>query len=135
MTAGALDTSRLGELVDGYCRRVYPAVLAQHETSSVCSPLGIWLLLAACASGADHAERAALEEALGCPAEEATMFLSAFMEHPPTALGSATALWVGDEKLGSRFEEWAATLPDEVERGKVPARKARMTGRAGTPSG
>jgi Serpin (serine protease inhibitor) len=123
MTPGALDTSRLVECVDGYCRRVYPAVLAQHERSSICSPLGIWLLLAALASAADEADRAVLEEALGCPAEEATTLLSAFMEHPPSALGSALALWVSDEKPGPRFEEWSLTLPEEVERGGIPSQE------------
>ena len=56
-TAQATATGqRLGALIDGYSRRVYPAVLEQHADASVSSPLGVWLLLAACASGAggDH---------------------------------------------------------------------------------
>ena len=48
-------------LVDAYARRVYPAVLAHHDAESVSSPLGIWLLLAACvgaAGGEDRSQRA-----------------------------------------------------------------------------
>jgi hypothetical protein len=37
---------RVAELVDGYARRVHPAVLEQHGGRSVCSPLGVWLLQA-----------------------------------------------------------------------------------------
>jgi hypothetical protein len=52
---------RVGELVDGYARRVHPAVLEQHDGGSVSSPLGVWLLLAACATGAQEVDREALE--------------------------------------------------------------------------
>src|SRR5205807_1914033 len=40
--------SRLGAVVDRYAQRVYPAVLDQEQDEFVCSPLGVWLLLAAC---------------------------------------------------------------------------------------
>jgi hypothetical protein len=46
-------------VVDAYSPRVYPAVLEQHAAQSVCSPLGVWLLLAACVTGAGAEERAA----------------------------------------------------------------------------
>src|SRR5262249_4556606 len=86
--------TRLVELVDAYFRRVYPAVLAQHDGASVSSPLGVWLLLAACATAAQGENRTALEDVLGCGAEEAGALLRAFMGSPPPALNAATAVWV-----------------------------------------
>ena len=93
---------RLPGLVAGYARRVSPAVLDQHQAGSVSSALGVWLLLAACAAAAQGSDRAALEEALGCSAEEAARLLAAFMADPPDALKAAIALWVAvDDATGS----------------------------------
>ena len=65
------SVGRLAALVGSYARRVSPAVLEQQRGGSVSSALGVWLLLAACAPAARGADRAALEEALGCSADEA----------------------------------------------------------------
>jgi hypothetical protein len=110
-------------LVDRYARRVYPAVLEQHGGASVSSPLGVWLLLAACVSAAEGEDRAALEYALGCSAREANELLGMFMAAPPPALKAAIAVWV---KAGDATEElaaWVRGLPSGVESGFMPTRQ------------
>jgi hypothetical protein len=111
----------LPTLVDVYCRRVTPAVLEQHQNGSVSSPLGIWLLLSACASAAVGSELEQLEEVLGCPASEATSLLAQFLEAPPPALHTALALWVSSTEQTSALVEWSAGLPGNVERGPMPS--------------
>jgi Serpin (serine protease inhibitor) len=107
-------------LVDTYCRRVTPAVLEQHQNSSVSSPLGIWLLLAACVTAATGSELQELEEVLGCSASEAASLLARFLEAPPPALHTALALWVRSSDRTTRLVEWSAGLPPSVERGPIP---------------
>lgn len=97
---------RVAELVDGYARRVHPAVLEQHGGGSVCSPLGVWLLLAACATGAQGDDREALELALGCSAEEAGELLALVMADPPPALKAAIAVWVGAADASADLAAW-----------------------------
>src|ERR1700756_2303850 len=87
-------SERVAALVDAYARRVYPAVFEQHPGASVSSPLGVWLLLAACATGAHGQHLTALEQAIGCSAAEADELLNAFMASPPEALKAAIAVWV-----------------------------------------
>lgn len=111
---------RMAELVDGYARRVYASVLAQHQSESVSSPLGVWLLLAACVTGAVGDDRGALEEALGCSADEAGELLDAFMSSPPEALKAAIAVWVAVPDATSHLAEWARGLPSAVESGFMP---------------
>jgi hypothetical protein len=108
-------------LVDAYARRICPAVLEQHAEDSVCAPLGVWLLLAACASGTAGAERVALEEALGCSASQAADLLAGFLDAPPAALRSAMALWVRSVDRSTPLVAWSATLPAAIERGPVPS--------------
>jgi Serpin (serine protease inhibitor) len=115
------DSERLASLVDTYARRVGRAVLEQHAGSSVSSPLGVWLLLAACVSGAGGEHRSALEEALGCPAEEAGALLTAFLASPPPALNAAIAVWVRVADSTPQLAEWARGLPPAVESGFMPA--------------
>ena len=112
--------ARLRGLVDAYSRRVSPAVLDQQPHGSVSSALGIWLLLAACASAADGSDRAALEEALGCPADEASQLLAAFMADPPKALHAAIALWVAVDDATADLSAWTRGLPNEIESGFMP---------------
>jgi len=110
----------LTDLIGGYARRVYPAVLEQHDRASVASPLGVWLLLAACASGARGSELEALEDALGCPAAEAGSLLAGFLAAPPPALRTAIALWVAARDATDAVGEWARGLPEAVESGFMP---------------
>ena len=117
-TARAAPT--LAELVGRYGRRISSAVFAQHKGSSVVSALGIWMLLAASASAASGAERAAVEEALGCPTDEASFHLRRLLDRPPPALRTAMALWVRGEDLTSALVRWSAALPRGVELGPVP---------------
>lgn len=111
----------LVSLVQGYSRRVGAAVLEQHKGTSVSSPLGIWLLLAACAGGASGQDRKELEEALGCPAPHAEVLLRHFFDRPPPALVSALALWVREADVTAAFAGWEAHLPPQVERGGMPS--------------
>lgn len=98
----AAVAGRLVELVDAYARRVYPAVLEQHDAESVCSPLGVRLLLAACASAAEGEDRRALERSLGCPADQAVESLG---------------LWVRAADATQEVREWARGLPRRSRRG------------------
>src|ERR1700744_5071700 len=124
MAAERVQTGRgvtqLRGLVDAYARRGSPAVLDQQADGSVSSALGVWLLLAACASGAKGSERAALEEALGCSAGDAIRLLTAFMADPPTALHAAIALWVAVDDATADLSAWTRGLPDEIESGFMP---------------
>jgi hypothetical protein len=95
----------LAELVEAYARRIYPAVLSQHDGASVSSPLGIWLLLAACTG--DAQERRLLAE---------------FLADPPPALRAAIALWVRAADRTPELAEWAAGLPGQVEQGPMPTK-------------
>jgi hypothetical protein len=111
----------LAALVDVYSRRVTPAVLAQHQSGSVSSPLGIWLVLAACVSAAAGSELEQLEDVLGCSASEAASLLAEFLQTPPTAVHTALALWVSSSDRTTRLVEWSAGLPQSVERGPIPS--------------
>jgi hypothetical protein len=115
------SAGRLASLVGSYARRLSPAVLDQHREGSVSSALGVWLLLAACASAAQGPQRVALEEALGCSAEEASRLLAAFMADPPQALHAAIALWVAVDDATAELSAWTRGLPDEVESGFMPS--------------
>lgn len=114
----------LAVLIDAYCRRVCPAVLEQHEADSISSPLGVWLLLAACASAAADKDREELEDALGCSSTTATELLISFLADPPPPLHSGLALWVRDNEVTPALTRWNATLPTQVERGDIPSQVA-----------
>jgi hypothetical protein len=121
--AGAGPSERVAALVEEYARRVYPAVLEQHAGASVSSPLGVWLLLAACVSAASGELRAALEEVLGCSAGEASELLAAFMAAPPPALRAAIALWVRASDATEKLAAWVRGLPSGVESGRMPTQE------------
>ena len=112
---------RVAELVDGYARRVHPAVLEQHGGGSVCSPLGVWLLLAACATGAQGDDREALELALGCSAEEAGELLALVMADPPPALKAAIAVWVRAADASADLAAWVRGLPESLQSELMPS--------------
>ena len=111
----------LPALVDVYCRRATPAVLEQHQNGSVSSPLGIWLLLAACVTAAVGSDLERLEDVLGCSAPEAATLLAEFLETPSPALHSALALWVSTSDRTTALVDWSAGLPPSVERGPIPS--------------
>ena len=114
----------LAHLIDAYCRRVAPATLAQHEANSISSPLGIWLLLAACVSAAVGEDQKKLEDALGCSSAHAAELLVDFLADPPPALRSGVALWARNAEATAAFTQWSASLPSQVERGEVPSQIA-----------
>jgi hypothetical protein len=114
------SVGRLAAVVGAYARRVTPSVLEQHRAGSVSSALGVWLLLASCAPAAVGSERAELEEALGCPADEASRLLVRVLAAPPTALRTAIALWVAVDDASPEVAAWARGLPGQVESGFMP---------------
>ena len=89
----------------------------------MCSPLGVWLLLAACVTPARGRERVVLEDALGCRAEEAGQLLAVFLADPPEALMAAIAAWV---RVGDATEDvagWVRGLPPAVDYGGMPSQR------------
>ncbi len=115
-----VGSRRIADLVGAYARRIHPAVAAQHEGSWICSPLGVWLLLAACVSAAQGDDRRALEGALGCSAAEAGGLLAAFMGVSLPALAAAIAVWARPTDATPAFDSWVRSLPPEVESGLMP---------------
>lgn len=122
MAPRKLSSDRLIELIDGYSRRIYPAVLEHHDASVVCSPLGIWLLLAACAVGATGENLRALEDTIGCSADDALEVLRAFMARAPAAVKTAIACWVNVADATDALSAWVRRLPGEVESGYMPTK-------------
>lgn len=114
------SVGRLAALVRSYAGRVSPAVLEQHRGGSVSSALGVWLLLAACAPAAGGTDRAALEQALGCSADEAARLLAAVVAAPPPALKVALAVWVRITDARDAVASWVRSLPDGVQSGFMP---------------
>jgi hypothetical protein len=112
---------RVAELVDGYARRVHTAALAQQSGGLVCSPLGIWLLLAACVSAARGEELDELERALGCSAREAGELVALVMSAPPPALRVAIAVWARTIDATAALDDWIRGLPRSVESGPMPS--------------
>ena len=84
------------------------------------SPLGVWLLLAACAGAAEGPERASLEETLGCSGVSAGRLLADFMAAPPPALKSAIAVWVRARDATDALADWVRDLPPGVQSGFMP---------------
>jgi hypothetical protein len=121
MQANAVVDQRLADLVGRYSSRIRGAVSTQHERESVCSPLGVWLVLCAAAVGAEGEQRERLEDAVGCSAEEASRLLDSFISDGPEALVAAVALWVRGDDTTPAFARCAARLPDDVEIGPMPS--------------
>jgi hypothetical protein len=80
----------------------------------------VWLLLAACLTGAEGVERAELELATGCSAGEASELLEAFLSEPPPALKAAIAVWVRIVDATRELAAWVENLPSAVESGFMP---------------
>jgi hypothetical protein len=118
----ALDVA-LVEHVATYSRRVRDAVDAQHQHESVCSPLGVWLLLCACLEAAEGAERERLEAVIGCSCGDAAKLLDAFLAAVPSALLAAIALWAREAAATESFARWRAGLPAAIERSPVPTQE------------
>ena len=122
MAPRTLPSAQLIELIDSYSRRIYPALLVPEAESVVCSPLGIWLLLVACAVAAIGEDLGALEDTIGCSADDALEMLSAFMARPPEAVKTAIACWVSVDGATEAFSAWVRRLPREVESDYMPTR-------------
>jgi hypothetical protein len=125
-TAIALDTM-LVRSVTAYSAKVREAVLAQHPGASVCSPLGVWLLLCACLRAAEDPEREELEAVVGCSQSEASVLLDAFLESVPSAIQVALALWARDEVLTDQLTAWMVALPAAIDRGAIPTQQDANT--------
>ena len=109
--------------VAAYSRRVRDAVLSQHQRESVCSPLGVWLLLCACLEAADGSEREQLEAVVGCSRDDAAELLNAFLAAVPSVLHAAVALWAREVVASESFVRWRDGLPAAIERGPVPTQE------------
>jgi hypothetical protein len=116
---GAPSTSRLSDLTDSYARRIYPAVCAAERDQFVCSPLGVWLLLAALASCGRFEAPGRLDGFLGCEAAEAADLLSVLLADPPPALSMALSLWIRGLRPGTL--PWEQILPPQIDVGDLPA--------------
>ncbi|WP_130011769.1 hypothetical protein [Serinicoccus sediminis] len=82
------------------------------------SGLGAWLLLALVAAQAGPADRAALEEQVGLPAEAARAAVAELLADPHPAVAAAVARWADAADLTEEFAAWA--VPDAVEDGPLP---------------
>jgi sugar (pentulose or hexulose) kinase len=125
-TAIALDTM-LVRSVTAYSAKVREAVLAQHPGASVCSPLGVWLLLCACLRAAEDPEREELAAVVGCSQSEASVLLDAFLESVPSVIQVALALWARDEVLTDQLTAWMVALPAAIDRGAIPTQQDANT--------
>jgi hypothetical protein len=111
---GVVDGVRFVDLIDAYCLRAYRVVGEQNEGQWVCSPLGMWLLLAACAGAARGEERLAIERRLGCSSDTAAEFLFRYLSSPGSAVDTAVASRVGEAEPSEKAEAWADRLPKSV---------------------
>ncbi len=110
-------------LVSAYSLRVYGAVTEQLAEDSVCSPLGVWVLLAGCLVLAEGEELAELEQAVGCSADQAGQLLEAFLSQPPLALNAAVALWTIPGDATAEVADALRRLPSAIESGFMPTQQ------------
>jgi hypothetical protein len=104
--------------VSRYAARLHAVIGDGHQ---VASPLGAWLLLALAAPASSGADRAILEDILGCTAEDAAAVTAGLLDRPHPAVASAAAVWIPSGKpLGQDVARWRESLPPQVARGPVP---------------
>jgi len=113
----------LARLVAGYGGRVRLAVAEQHHDSSVFSPLGMWMLLAAATVGARGGPHERLKSVVGCSAPRAQQLLDALLSDPPPALSVALALWTRGELTSDEMMRWVRALPPGVQVGAMPSQE------------
>ncbi|MCL2468288.1 MAG: hypothetical protein FWF02_02335 [Micrococcales bacterium] len=105
------------DLVAGFTSGFAHRVLAEH---GVVSGLGVWLLLALLAPGADGTQRAALEETLGTDADDAAARAADLLDNPHPEIAQAVAVWAQQAFLTPAFDQWGDGLPATVARGAMP---------------
>ena len=103
------------EMVSAYAAQFNRSLLGRH---AVASALGLWLLLALVGPATDGAARSDLEGVLGTTVDDAAVRARTLLSEPHPAVSAVAAVW--DRELGPAFDAWALTLPDVVERGRMP---------------
>lgn len=88
-------------------------MLEQHDAKSVSSPLGVWLLLAACASAAQGEDRNELEHSLGCHALKAAMAVWVIIADSTQAVGGAGTFESPEGDLTGGPAGRPGTVPDK----------------------
>jgi len=104
-----------------YAARFHAALGPVHGAAS---PLGAWILLALAAQASDGPTRAELECVLGVSAPEALAFVRGLFASPHPAVAAAIALWNDPSIYNEAFGRWHEALPQSVQRGPIPSRKA-----------
>jgi hypothetical protein len=112
------QTVDVAACVAGYAARLHRVIGDGHH---VASALGCWLLLALAGPASTGADRATLEDVLGCDADAAARAAAGLLGNPHPAVASAAAVWTaGGQPLSAEFARWQEGLPPEVARGAVP---------------
>ncbi|MGO1971782.1 MAG: hypothetical protein ACTH2Q_02380 [Propionibacteriaceae bacterium] len=108
----------LPDAISDYAARLH----ASRGDHHVASPLGAWLLLAlaAQAAPADHPSRAELTAALGMDIGDAGDAARSLLAHPHPDLLTATGAWLHESARTQRITAWAAALPADTSRGRIP---------------
>jgi len=86
----------------------------------VASPLGAWLLLAACAPAADGADAATLAEVLGASAGDVAAVAAELLANPHPLVAAAAAVWCRPGTVDGR---WLRGLPSPVATGGIPGQR------------
>jgi hypothetical protein len=113
-----LATSQVAACVTGYSARLHASIGARHH---VASPLGAWLLLALAGPASTGADRAALNNVLGCDVEDAAQAAADLLSDPHPLVASAAAVWTAPTApLPDAFYRWRSALPPAVQTGDLP---------------
>ncbi|MEU8087493.1 hypothetical protein AB0B57_28280 [Micromonospora sp. NPDC049101] len=112
-------TTDLHGPLSAYAARLHATIGDRHH---VASPLGAWLLLAVCATGADASDPAAeeLARALGTDLASAAEVARTLLDAPHPLVASATALWHLPGQGHGGSTGWRAALPATTEVGALP---------------
>lgn len=103
--------------IAAYAVRLHGGVGSGHH---IASPLAAYLLLALVAPVATGEDRSALEEILGCSAEEARREAAALLAAPHPEVRFGFAAWHDARATNKTLEDWLRGLPAPIQRGKIP---------------
>ncbi len=113
-----MDASRLVRALTAYTARTLPDLLRLGPATSALAP---WMLTALVAPSASGEDRAAIEDALGLEAAEASQEVGRLLSSGPASLRAAVAIWRSSLlATDGDFGRWEASIPDGAARGPVP---------------
>lgn len=103
-----------------YGQRLHAMAGGDHR---VVSPLGAWMVLAACGGLADTdpVARSDLGEVLGCDPLDAAAFTDTLLREPHPLVATGLGLWVRAHLETARVSKWRAGLPERVDTGDIPS--------------